>query len=215
VGVKIIFYPPILTFPHKGERKQNKIIMKKIISFLFFSLLLTGLAHAQIPETEPISIKQVMDGDTFRLSNGQKLKLAGVNAPELHDTPKLPQEARRFKKEIWAFRALGDEAERISQRFVKAANNKIFLETTTQSLDEQGNLLAYVHMPVSKLDPGMTADGQVIMQEPDGSFRIFLNAYLLTLGLAELDRSSLDSSYQSLFERLLAEAKKNKKGLWS
>jgi len=55
----------------------------------------------------------------------------------------------------------------------------------------------------------------VITQEPDGRYHIFLNAYLLTLGLAELDRSSLDPSYQSLFERLLAEAKKNKKGLWS
>ncbi len=189
--------------------------MKKIISFTLFSLLLTGLAHAQIPETEPVSIKQVMDGDTFRLSNGQKLKLAGVNAPELHDTPKLPQEARRFKKEIWAFRNLAAEAEQISQRLVQGNHHEMFLETTTQAFDKQGNLLAYVHMPVSKLDPGMVVDGQVITQEPDGRYHIFLNAYLLTLGLAELDRSSLDPSYQSLFERLLAEAKKNKKGLWS
>lgn len=166
------------------------------------------------PETEPVTVNRVMDGDTFRLSNGQKLKLAGVNAPELHDTPKLPQEAKRFQKEIWEFRALGAEAEHIAQSFVKTTNQEVFIETATQTFDEQGNLMGYVYLTLPKLDSGMTVDQEAIAEQ-NGRYRIFLNAYLLKIGLAELDPSSLDSKYKDLFLRLETEAKKNKKGLWS
>ncbi|GEM_PF-5907167 len=172
------------------------------------------LSYAGVPETEPVSIERVMDGDTFRLLNGQKLKLAGVKTAELHDTPKLPQEARRFNKEIWAFRSLGGQAENLAQRLVKQANKELFIESSTQAVDEQGNLLAYVHIPVSKLDPGMTPDGEVITEQ-NGNYQIFLNAYLLKIGLAELVPSLLDQKYKDLFSKLEAEAKQNKKGLWA
>ncbi len=191
--------------------------MKKIfsLSFILFLFLSAPLNYAQIPDTDAVTIKQVMDGDTFRLSNGQKMKLAGVNAPELHDTPKLPQEAQRFHKEVWAFRALGDKAEEIAKRFMSATSNQMYIESATQTFDDQGNLLAYVHLPVTQLEPGMEVDGEVIMRESDGTFHIFLNAYLLKLGLAELSPSSLDAKYETLFKRLEAEAKQSKKGLWS
>ena len=180
---------------------------------LFSLFLAAGNLFAQL-QTEPVVVDRVVDGDTFRLSNGQKLKLAGINAPELHDTPKLPQEAKRFKKETWAFRLLGAEAEHIAQRFVKVAQKKIFIETATQTFDEQGNLLGYVYFTLPNLEPGMEADGEVITEQT-GSYQIFLNAYLLKLGLAELDPTSLDSKYGDLFSRLEAEAKSSKKELWS
>lgn len=189
-------------------------MLKKTRLFtLFFLFLAAGHLFAQL-QTELVAVDRVMDGDTFRLSNGQKLKLAGVNAPELHDTPKLPQEAKRFKKETWAFRQLGAEAEQIAQRFVKLTQKQIWIETATQTFDEQENLLGYVYLTLPNLEPGMEADGKVITAQT-GGYQIFLNAYLLKLGLAELDRASLDSKYKDLFSKLEAEAKNNKKGLWS
>ncbi len=171
-------------------------------------------SYAGAPETEPVSIERVMDGDTFRLSNGQKLKLAGVKTAELHDTPKLPQEARRFNKEIWAFRSLGGQAENLAQHLVKGAQKQLLIDTGTQGVDEEGNLLGYVYIPISKLESEMTADGETII-EKDGGYQIFLNAYLLKIGLAELEPSSLDPKYKELFLKLNEEAKKNKKGLWA
>lgn len=188
--------------------------MNKIILSIIFLFLTTGFSQAAVPETESVTIQRVMDGDTFRLSNGQKLKLAGINAPELHDTPKLPQEARRFHKEVWAFRSLSDQAERLAQRLVKETNKEIWIESDTQGIDDEGNLLGYVYIPITKLDPEMVVDGEVIMKQ-DGRYHVLLNAYLLKIGLAELTPSTLDSKYQNLFSRLEAEAKKQKKGLWS
>ena len=180
---------------------------------LFFLFLAGGNLFAQV-QTETVTVDRVMDGDTFRLSNGQKLKLAGVNAPELHDTPKLPQEAKRFKKETWAFRQLAAEAEQIAQRFVKQTSKQILIETATQTFDERENLLGYVYLTLPNLEPGMEADGTIITAQ-SGGYQIFLNAYLLKLGLAELAPASLDSKYKDLFVTLEAEAKSSKKGLWS
>ena len=147
------------------EKVLNYMNANKVIGLISFSLFLAGFTYAQLPETEPVTVKQVMDGDTFRLSNGQKLKLAGINVAELHDTPKLPQEARRFNKEVWAFRNLAAEAERIAQNFVKQNKNEILIETATQTFDEQENLLGYVYISVSKPEAGMMADGGIFTEQ--------------------------------------------------
>ena len=187
----------------------------RFIFLLFILFLLAPSVYAKsLSSLETFEVVKVMDGDTFRLSNGQKLKLAGVNAAELHDTPKLPQEARRFNKEVWAFRNLAAEAERIAQNFVKQNKNEILIETATQTFDEQENLLGYVYISVSKPEAEMMADGG-IFTEQNGRTYVLLNAYFLKLGLAELTPGSLDSKYENLFSKLEAEAKQNKKGLWS
>ena len=193
---------------------QKDILMNKTILLIFFLFIASRFSYTEVPQTESMTIERVMDGDTFRLSNGQKLKLAGVNAPELHDTPKLPQEARRFHKEVWAFRSLSDQAERLAQRLVRETNKEILVESSTQTVDEQGNLLGYIYMPVSKLDSETIVDGETVTEQ-NGRYQVFLNAYLLRIGLAELTPSTLDPKYQDLFSRLELEAKKNKKGLWS
>ena len=94
----------------------------KIQGFLFFLLFAAQTVYAL---DDSYLVSRVMDGDTFKLSNGQTLKLAGVNAPELHDATKLPGEARRFHKEIWAYRNLGVDAQTVSEKMIKAAANEI------------------------------------------------------------------------------------------
>lgn len=205
---------PVFRVTYVLVSQTQKITMSRAILSIFFLFLVLRFSHAAMPQTESVTIQRVMDGDTFRLSNGQKLKLAGVNAPELHDTPKLPQEARRFNKEVWAFRSLADQAERLVQRLVKDANKEIWIESGTQGVDEQGNLIGYIYIPTSKLDPDVIVDGETVTEQ-NGRYQVFLNAYLLKVGLAELMSSTLDSKYQELFSRLEAEAKKNEKGLWS
>lgn len=62
-------------------------------------------SHGAEPYPHPLppilrTVRQVIDGDTVRLTTGQRVRLAGLNAPELHDRrrPAEPgaREARQF-----------------------------------------------------------------------------------------------------------------------
>src|SRR3989338_1243547 len=54
------------------------------------------------PNEQTEKVMRALDGDTLRLSNGQNLKLGGINTPELHDMTKLSPEAKQFGMEVWA-----------------------------------------------------------------------------------------------------------------
>ena len=65
------------------------------LSFLFSTLLLTSLSYAQT-----YLVKRVIDGDTIQLSNGERVRLIGVDTPETKH-PKKP--VKYFGKEAYAF----------------------------------------------------------------------------------------------------------------
>lgn len=163
-------------------------------------------------ERQSYTVTRVVDGDTFKLPNGQNLRLAGVNAPELHNMPKLTEEAKKFKKEIWAYRTVGENAHKVGQRFLAAAKNKVEVEPGVEAFDEEGNLLGYVFISVDQLEAGMTSDG-VVFFKTGSHYEVFLNAYLVRMGLAEV-LSTGKSQYHDLFLKLQKEAQENKRGLW-
>ena len=183
-----------------------------ILVFLFTLPLYAADSQVTVPidKAETITVEKVKDGDSLKLANGQTLQLAGIRTPELHDTPRLPQEAKRFHKEVWQFRNVGDEAQRKVENFIKKANNEILVESASEAFDENQNLLGYAFAPVEKT---MTPDGKTIV-EAGGQNYVFLNSYLLQEGLAELSEP-IDPKHQLLFTNLETQAKQEKKGLWS
>ncbi|MBI1977170.1 MAG: thermonuclease family protein [Candidatus Omnitrophica bacterium] len=168
----------------------------------------------QSHEMQPYVVERVADGDTFRLPNGQNLKLAEVNAPEVHHAPKLTQEAKRFRKEVWTYRTWGVEAQTLVGKLLNQSQNEIKAESNGETFDEEGNLLTNVYIPLNRLETGMIPDGTVILEKGNEQYEIFLNAYLVKLGLAEVvDQNG--GTHQELLRMLEAEAKKNKRGLWA
>jgi len=77
-------------------------------------------------------VRWVIDGDTVVLENGQKVRYAGINAPEIRheDQPAEP---------------FGYAALKANIRLVK--HRKVFLEWPKQRRDRFGRLLAYVFLP--------------------------------------------------------------------
>ncbi len=196
--------------------------MKKSLCYL---MLLCALPSVCFGEGEPAQTKvrlpsrnegqsyavlRVLDGDTFRVSNGQNLKLAAVNAPELHNMPILTEEAKKFKKEIWAYRNVGVEAYQAVQHFLGIANNEIKVESDVDAFDADGNLLGYVYVSLGKPEEGIVPDNEVFFKTGN-EYTLFLNAYLVKMGLAEVVSSG---KYQDLLSKLEQEAKENKRGLW-
>lgn len=204
----------------------------KVTFYLILFLVLCGSAQARedysaeakvtLPlgrageshEMESYVVERVADGDTFRLPNGQNMKLAEVNAPEVHHAPKLTQEAKRFRKEVWAYRTLGVEAQTLVEKLLSQSQNEIKAESDGEAFDEDGNLLTYVYIPLNRLEAGMIPDGTVILEKGNEQYEIFLNAYLVKLGLAEVVHQE-GGKYQELLRALEGEAKKNKRGLWA
>ena len=127
--------------------------------------------------------------------------------------PILTEEAKRFRKDIWAYRNVGGDAHKTIQRFLGLAKSEIQVESGVNTFDENGNLLGYVYVPVDKLDLGEIPDNVVFFQ--DGNrYEIFLNAYLVKMGFAEVV-SSEDTNYHALFSKLQDKAKESRRGLWA
>lgn len=76
------------------------------------------------------TVKRVVDGDTIDLSNGERVRLIGVDIPELHHPKKAVQyfaeEAYQFVKKL-------------------AEGQEVVLEYDWERKDKYGRTLAYIH----------------------------------------------------------------------
>jgi micrococcal nuclease len=88
----------------------------------WLKVLLLSFALALIPTVVTFSfasdlftIKRVIDGDTLLLGNGERVRLIGVDTPEVHGSNKLQRDAERTQTDIATIRRLGQK----SSAFVK------------------------------------------------------------------------------------------------
>lgn len=184
--------------------------MKKAVFYLVLFLMTPPFLSAQ----DTYISARLIDGDTFKLSNGQKLKLAGINAPEIHDNAKLRDESRKFGKDIWLYRTLGGEAAKAAGQILALGGDQVRLESGTEAFDPDGNLFAYVYVRADRLEKDMVPDDKIYFKK-NGHYEIFLNAYLVKTGWAEVISMPLDTEHQGLFLELQREAKENKLGMWA
>lgn len=104
--------------------------MKRLIILTFFCFLFFLSQKANSGGTW-YQVKWVVDGDTLVLSNGQKVRYIGINAPEVaHDG----QKAEPY----------GDEAKRFNASLVQG--EKIRLEFDQERYDQYKRLLAYIFL---------------------------------------------------------------------
>lgn len=159
-----------------------------------------------------LKVVEVYDGDTVKLSNGEKVRLLGIDSPEAHDSDKLFRQARRVGMPIERIKAVGEKAhafarDRLLGRFVE-------LEFDAETRDRYGRLLAYVYVRVHeegslRITP---MNGSVVQR--GGEDYYFVNATMLLEGYAVPLNIEPNSRYRDLFERLSEEAEKYNRGLW-
>src|SRR4030043_1262577 len=100
----------------------------RVLSLLVFIFFISALLNAQ----DWVKVKRVIDGDTLLLTNGEKVRLIGVDTPET----KHPQKpVQRFGKEAYLFTRTMVEGKEVR------------LEFDWQKRDRYGRLLAYVYLP--------------------------------------------------------------------
>lgn len=139
---------------------------------------------------EHILVTRVIDGDTLKLANGQRVRLIGVDTPEVYESVKLYRDAQRSGQDIAAIKALGKRSSKFTKELVQG--KAVRLEFDVEKKDKYGRLLAYVYLQ-------------------DGTF---VNAEIIKQGYASLLTYPPNVKYVDVFQKLYQEARENKRGLW-
>jgi micrococcal nuclease len=137
-----------------------------------------------------ILVKRVIDGDTLQLETGERLRLIGIDTPEMHESDKLYRDAQRTKQDISTIKELGRRAYEFTKKLVEG--KRVSLEFDVEKYDKYGRLLTYVYLK-------------------DGTF---VNAEIVRGGYASLMTIPPNVKYANLFLKLYQEARNNRRGLW-
>lgn len=137
-----------------------------------------------------ILVTWVVDGDTLKLENGEKVRLIGIDTPETKRNAKLNRDLKKTDKDAEALINMGKRAARFTIGLV--LKQYVRLEFDVQKRDRYNRLLAYVYLP----------DGRM------------LNAEIIKAGYAQMLTIPPNVKYQDLFLELQQEARDNNMGLW-
>lgn len=139
---------------------------------------------------EDILVSRVVDGDTLQLEDGERVRLIGIDTPEMHESAKLDRDAGRSGQSKKMIMEMGRRAYEFSRKLVEG--RRVRLEFDAQKRDIYKRLLAYVYLQ----------DGR------------FVNAEIVKAGYASLLTIPPNVKYADLFLKLYREARENKRGLW-
>lgn len=182
-------------------RSVRKIILRKEYTWLQAAVLLIAAVafiafkavsgpHPAIAGNEQVYVSRVVDGDTLKLSNRERVRLIGVDTPELHYSDKLVRDARKTGRDVKTIQALGAKASAFTKALCEG--KKVRLEFDVEKHDRYGRLLAYVYLE-------------------DGTF---VNAKIIEEGYAQVMTIPPNVKYADRFLELQRKARESRKGLW-
>jgi len=153
-------------------------------------LIFPSLKHQDLSLTGAVRVVNVYDGDTFKIESGEKVRLLGIDTPELHESKKMLRDASRSGQDIATIKAMGFRA----SAFVKPLilNKTVRLEFDIEKRDKYGRLLAYVYLD-------------------DGTF---LNKKIIESGYAVPLTIPPNIKHADEFKMLFKQARARKSGLW-
>jgi micrococcal nuclease len=137
-----------------------------------------------------ILITRAVDGDTLILENNERVRLIGIDNPEMHESNKLNRDAQRSGQDVAAIKQLGRQAYEFTKNLVEG--KRVRLEFDVERYDKYKRILAYVYLE-------------------DGTF---VNARIVAEGYASLMTYPPNVKYADLFVKLYREARQNRRGLW-
>ena len=136
-------------------------------------------------------VARAVDGDTLKLADGRRVRLIGVDTPELHYSEKLLRDSQRTHKDIKELQAMGKVAADFTRRLCEG--KRVRIETDVRKTDKYGRLLAYIYLE-------------------DGTF---VNAKILEEGYGQVMTIPPDVKYADYFLKLERKARESRKGLWA
>lgn len=140
---------------------------------------------------ETLVVKRVVDGDTFELSNGEKVRLLGIDTPEKYESKKLDKDVEMSGKDKKTIKKLGKLASDYVKNFVEGKKVILEKEPNYDDIDRYGRLLRWIY-----LEDGTFVNGKIIR---DGYAQVY----------DKFPVSKLDE-----LRKYQKEARENNRGLW-
>jgi micrococcal nuclease len=137
-----------------------------------------------------VYVKRVVDGDTIELEDGERVRLIGIDTPEIHVSDKLYRDAQRSRQDIKTIQELGRRSYLFTKNLLEG--KRVSLEFDVEKRDRYKRLLAYVYLK-------------------DGTF---VNAEIVRAGYASLMTYPPNVKYVELFTELYRQARERRLGLW-
>jgi micrococcal nuclease len=191
-------------------------VFKKAFLALLFLFISVGVCSA----SNTYIISKVIDGDTFVLSNGEHVRLVGIDTPESRINAKLERDNKRTGEDAKTVIEMGKKATEFTRKLVEG--KKVYLEYDIQQRDRYGRLLAYVYL-IDKTDTDEALlemagllnvpSGDLLRGNLKGAFP-FVNATIIKAGYAQVMTVPPNVKYQELFLELEKEAREQRRGLW-
>ena len=138
-----------------------------------------------------ILVTRAVDGDTLVLENSERVRLIGIDTPEMHESNKLNRDAQRSGQDLSTIKQLGRQSYEFTKNLVQG--KRVRLEFDVERYDKYKRILAYVYLL-------------------DGTF---VNAKIVQEGYASLMTYPPNVKYADLFLKLYQEARQNQRGLWN
>jgi len=133
------------------------------------------------------TVERVIDGDTLKLTNGERVRLIGVDTPESRVNDKAKRDSKRTGQDLETITKMGQEATEFVKE-LRFSGKKIRIEYDVQERDKYGRLLGYVYVPVT-CEGGdnpstIVVHGIVLLHKKPHNEEIFLNAAIIKSGYA-------------------------------
>jgi micrococcal nuclease len=141
-------------------------------------------------KTSYLYVSRVIDGDTIKLSNGERVRLIGIDTPEAYYSDKMARDSRRSGEDIKTIEAMGRKASEFTKSLVKG--KRVRLEYDVDRYDRYGRTLAYVYLE-------------------DGTF---VNAKIVEAGYAQVMTIPPNVKHADYFLELQRKARADNRGLW-
>jgi len=122
---------------------------KPATAFAVIKKLGSGITNAnlaKIPTESEVLISEVIDGDTVKLSDGNKVRILAINTPETKDPRKLVQ-------------CFGAEALKKMTKLVKGKKVKLIIDASQGDKDKYGRLLRYIYIESIDIGAKMIQEG--------------------------------------------------------
>ncbi len=137
-----------------------------------------------------VLVTRVVDGDTLVLENNERVRLIGIDTPEIHESNKLNRDAQRSGEDASTIKKLGQQAYKFTKNLVEG--KRVRLEFDVERYDKYKRILAYVYLE-------------------NGTF---VNAEIIAQGYASVMTYPPNVKYADLFLKLYQQARENQRGLW-
>jgi micrococcal nuclease len=148
------------------------------------------LPFGKVYNYEDILVSRAVDGDTLKLENGERVRLIGIDTPEVHESQKLYRDSQKSGQDILTIKKLGKKAWDFTKELVEG--KRVRLEFDVEKHDKYDRLLAYVYLK-------------------DGTF---VNAEIIKQGYASLMTYPPNVKHVDTFKQLYRQARENNRGLW-